>query len=130
MAKKKHKQNWQRNLPLSKDKSFLNTAHWFVPSDFEHSLPLGYCELCCDYLNKLRIEYITLRNNGEPKTSYKEEVAEKINARKEPRLARKLFKAQQFMVYNGMKLREDFDRMSINQKPKFSYGMMEDQKEG
>jgi len=127
MAKKKNKMNWQRNLPLSEDKSFINTAHWFEPEDFvyEREHPLYYKELCCNYLNMLRIEYITLRNNGQPKSSYKPEVADKINARKEPRLAKKLLKATKFMEYNGMKLKDDFDRMNLNPKPKFTYGESE-----
>lgn len=122
MAKKKlHKQNWERNLPLSDDKSFINTWHWFVPDDFEHNLPLGYCELCCDYLNKLRVEYITLQNNGMPVKSYAEDVKEKILAKKNERLIRKKHKVEMFMKYNGMKLKDGFDRLNKNTRPKFEY---------
>lgn len=128
MAKKKNKMNWQRNLPLSTDKSVLNTAHWFVPEDFVFSKehPRYYQELCCNYLNLMRIEYITLRNNGEPKSSYKPEVADKINRKKESRLAKKLLKARRFMEYNGLSLREDFDPAELNEKPRFTYGSEED----
>ena len=127
MAKKKlHKQNWERNLPLSDDKSFINTWHWFVPDDFEHTLPLGYCELCCDYLNKLRIEYITLRNNGMPVKSYAEDVKEKILAKKNERLTRKKHKVEMFMKHNGMKLKDEFNRLDKNQRPRFSYEDKED----
>lgn len=120
---KKNKQNWKRNLRLSQDKSFLNTARWFTPDDFEYNFAQKYAELCCDYLNKLRIEYITLRNNGEPKSSYKPEVAEKINRKKEARLQRKLIKADLFLKFTGMKLKDSFDPDVINNKPKFNYGM-------
>ena len=127
MAKKKlHKQNWTRNIQTSTDTYFLNSIHWYTPDDFEHILPLGYCELCCDYLNKLRIEYATLANNGMPVKTYAEDVKEKILARKNERLIRKRHKAEMFMKHNGMKLKDGFDRLNKNQKPRFSYEDKED----
>ena len=122
MAKKKlHKQNWTRNIQTSTDTHFLNSIHWYTPDDFEHTLPLGYCELCCDYLNKLRIEYSTLANNGMPVKTYAEDVKEKILDRKNERLTRKRHKAEMFMKHNGMVLKDGFNRLDKNQKPKFSY---------
>ena len=122
MSKKPNKMNWKRNLRLSDDKSFLNTGHWFVPDDFVGDfLHPGYIELCCDYLNKLRIEYVTLRNNGQPKSSYKAEVAAKINDRKEGRLKRKLHKAKWFMIINGLKLKPTVNLDEETPKPRFEY---------
>ena len=39
MSKKKNKMNWERNLPLSEDTSFINSIHSFVPEDFEYFVP-------------------------------------------------------------------------------------------
>ena len=127
MAKKKlHKQNWTRNIQTSTDTHFLNSIRWYTPEDFVHTLELEYCELCCDYLNKLRIEYATLANNGMPVSSYKEEVKKEILDRKNKRLKRKRHKAETFMKHNGMVLKPNFNRLLKNEKPKFSYGIKED----
>ena len=140
---KKHKQNWQRNLPLSDDKSFINSIHHFVPDDFYYSVPpwlLKYVdcekvaeqgwdlppalkEIACRLLNFWRVEYITLRNNGMPLKSYKEEVREKINSRKEPRLARKKKACETLMFLMGMSLKEDFNRLDKNPEPRFKYNV-------
>ena len=142
---KKHRQNWQRNLPLSNDKSFINSIHHFVPDDFEYSvpewlkkyvdsqkvsdqgwdLPLALKEMCCRLLNFWRIEYVTLRNNGMPLKSYKPDVAEKINRKKEPRLVRKKKACEVLMHLMGMKLKDDFNRLDKNNEPKFTYSEAE-----
>lgn len=142
---KKNKQNWQRNIYLSSDESFINSIHHFVPKDFEYfvpkwlekyvdekkveelgwDLPLALKECVCRLLNFWRVEYTTLANNGMPKNSYKLEVAEKINSRKIPRLARKKHACETLMTVMGMKLKEDFDRLDKNPEPKFSYDIEE-----
>jgi len=141
MGKKLPKGNWMRNLPLSKDTSYINTWHYFVPDDFMYFVPewlekyidynkiaekgwdppLAYKEICCRLLNFWRIEYTTLRNNGEPKSSYKPEVAEKICARKEPRLEHKRNACDALMEVMGMRLKSGFDRLDKNLEPKFAY---------
>ena len=138
---KKHRQNWQRNLPLSEDKSFINSIHHFVPDDFEYYVPewlkkyidnekvkeigwdppLSLKECVCRLLNFWRIEYVCLRNNGMPLKSYKPEVAEKINSKKEPRLAHKKKACETLMYLMGMKLKDGFDRLDKNNNPKFTY---------
>ena len=145
MAKKLPKGNWMRNLPNSTDTCFINSCHHFVPEDFEYyppewlipyldmskleelgwDPPLEYKELWCHDLDINRIEYTTLRNNGEPKSSYKPDVSEKINARKEPRLERKKRKAELTLECHGMRLKEGFNRLDKNPRPKFNYGMNE-----
>ena len=142
---KKNKLNWQRNLPLSEDKSYINTWHHFVPDDFDYFVPkwllryvderkvdnlgwdppLAYKEICCRLLNFWRIEYVSLRNNGEPKKSYKPEVAEKINSRKMPRLINKRKACDALMYLMGMKLKDGFDRLDKNSKPRFNYDVEE-----
>ncbi len=119
MAKDKHKV-WQKNIKIdTEDNEFLNTKHWFVPDDFVHDLPQDFMEMMCDYLNRLRIEYIALKWNGQPKKSYKPEVAEKINRNKDNTLKKKSKKAQIVLDYLGISLREDFDPFDENSKPKF-----------
>ena len=143
MSKKKNKMNWERNLPLSEDTSFINSIHSFVPEDFEYFVPewlekyidqktveefgwdppLALKECMCRLLNFWRVEYTTLQNNGQPKKSYKEDVAEKINRRKIPRLAKKKRACEALMTLVGMKLKPEFDRLDKNPEPKFTYGI-------
>ena len=136
---KKHRQNWQRNLPLSEDKSFINSIHHFTPDDFEYFVPdwllkyvdeskvtdwdppLPYKECVCRLLNFWRVEYVTLRNNGMPLKSYKPEVAAKINSKKEPRLVHKKHACEALMKVMGMRIKADFDRLDKNPEPKFTY---------
>ena len=141
MAKKLHKQNWERNLPLSEDTSFINSRHKFTPEDFEYFVPawlekyvdekkvadfgwdppLALKECVCRLLNFWRIEYVTLQNNGMPKKSYKEDVAKKINERKIPRLVKKKHACEVAMAVIGMRLKPGFDRLDNNPEPKFEY---------
>ena len=141
MAKKKNKQNWERNIKLSEDTSFINSIHHFVPDDFEYFLPewlqpyidekkvaeigwnppLALKECICRLMNFWRIEYVTLQNNGQPKKSYKPEVAEKINRKKGPRLERKKHACEALMALMGMKLKPDFNRLDENPEPRFNY---------
>lgn len=141
MSKKPNKMNWERNLPLSEDKSFINSIHNFVPDDFEYYVPgwlekyidaqkvaeigwdppLAFKECCCRLLNFWRVEFATLANNGEPKKSYKPEVAQKINERKGIRLTSKKHAAETLMLVAGMRLKPTFDRLDKNSKPKFEY---------
>ena len=145
MGKKLPKGNWKRNLPNSTDKSFINTWHYFVPEDFEYFVPkwlekyidqeklaeygwnppLAYKEVCCRLLNFWKTEYVTLRNNGEPKSSYKPEVSEKITAKKEPRLEKKIKACEALFEVAGMKLKASFDRLDKNNEPKFMYEVKE-----
>lgn len=138
---KKNKMNWERNLPLSDDTSFINSIHHFVPDDFEYYVPkwlepyidsqkvavlgwnppLALKECACRLLNFWRIEYVTLKNNGEPKKSYKPEVSEKINQRKIPRLERKKHACETLMAVIGMRLKTDFNRLDKNPEPRFLY---------
>ena len=146
MAKKRNKMNWQRNLPLSEDKSFINSIHQFVPEDFVYFVPtwlepyidekkvaelgwnppLAFKECVCRLMNFWRIDYVTLMNNGQPKSSYKPEVSAKINARKGPRLAEKRHACETLMVVMGMKLKPEFDRLDKNPEPKFTYNYNEE----
>lgn len=142
---KKHRQNWQRNLPLSKDTNFINSIHYFVPDDFEYYVPnwlekyvdneeienigwnppLALKEMCCRLLNFWRIEYVTLANNGMPLKSYKPEVAQKILKRKIPRLERKKKAAETLMRLMGMRLKDGFNRLDKNEEPRFTYDEIE-----
>ena len=142
---KKHRQNWQRNLPLSKDTNFINSIHHFVPDDFEYYVPnwlekyvdneeienigwnppLALKEMCCRLLNFWRIEYVTLANNGMPLKSYKPEVAQKILKRKIPRLERKKKAAETLMRLMGMRLKDGFNRLDKNEEPRFTYDEIE-----
>ena len=45
----------------------------------------------------------------------------KILAKKNERLTRKKHKVEMFMMYNGMTLKDGFDRLDKNVKPKFEY---------
>lgn len=150
MAKKPNKMNWERNLPLSEDKSFINSIHSFVPDDFEYYVPswlekyidtrkvaeigwdppLAFKECCCRLLNFWRVEFVTLANNGQPKKSYKPEVAEKINSRKIPRLQRKKHACEALMAVMGMRLKEGFNRLDKNPEPKFEYSYHPDANPG
>ena len=56
-----------------------------------------------------------------PVKTYADDVKVKILARKNERLARKRHKAEMFMKYNGMILKDGFDRLNKNVKPKFEY---------
>lgn len=51
MAKKRHKQNWQRNIKIDKeDNEFLNTKHWYEPEDFEFHIPEEFKEGILNHL--------------------------------------------------------------------------------
>ena len=133
--------NWERNLPLSEDTSFINTWHHFVPDDFEYFVPgwlkpyidekkvaelgwnppLALKECACRLMNFWRGEYVTLQNNGQRKKSYKPEVAEKINRNKGPRLERKRHACEALMAVMGMKLKPSFNRLDKNPEPRFYY---------
>lgn len=146
MAKKPNKMNWERNLKLSDDTSFINSIHQFVPDDFECFVPkwlekyidekkvaelgwdppLAFKEFFCRLMNFWRVEFVTLQNNGQPKKSYKPEVAEKINSRKIPRLARKKHACEVLMAVMGMRLKPEFDRLDKNPEPKFTYDYNEE----
>lgn len=148
MAKKKNKMNWKRNLPLSKDTSFINTWHYFVPDDFEYFVPtwleryvdkdkvaklgwdppLAFKECVCRLMNFWRNEYATLQNNGQPKSSYKPDVADRINRKKKPRLARKFHACVTLMAVMGMRLKPEFNRLDKNNEPRFAYEYTENAK--
>ena len=55
-----------------------------------------------DYLNRIRVEWVSYRYNGEPKKSYKPEVAAKINHKKDEKLAKKERRAWLMMEFAGI----------------------------
>ena len=153
MAKKKHKQNWQRNIKIDEqDNEFLNTKHWYEPEDFNFQipeeftngiinylqsqgvsdiilestrdylnnmkLPYDFLYSICSYLNRLRIEYVTLKWNGMPLKSYKPDVYLKISKKKDASLAKKKAKADVILKGLGLSLKDDFDPHDENSRPR------------
>lgn len=86
------------------DKNFLNHKEEFEADDFEHeNVPDKYMEPIIDYLNRIRIEWVSYRYNGMPRKSYKPEVAEKINYKKQEKLNKKERRAWLMMEFAGIK---------------------------
>ena len=100
--KKSHKMN--HIVIDTNDHNFLNHKDDFEIEDFEHeSVPDKFMEPIVDYLNRIRIEWVSYRYNGEPKKSYKPEVAAKINNKKDEKLAKKERRAWLMMEFAGIK---------------------------
>lgn len=104
--KYQHKQN--HVIINHDDHSFLNRKDPYDPSEFDTSIHPVLLEVICDYLNKLRIEYIALSYNGEPKSKYKPEVREKILNKKNENLLKKDYKAWVILKYLNIKYKEEF----------------------
>lgn len=99
--KKSHKINHLVIDP--NDHNFLNHKEDFEINDFEHDgVDNKYMEVIVDYLNRIRIEWVSYRYNGEPKKSYKPEVAEKINNKKDEKLNKKERRAWLMMEFAGI----------------------------
>lgn len=103
--KKSHKMN-HIVIDLS-DNRFLNHKDDFEPDDFNHdNVPDKFMEVIVDYLNRIRVEWVSLRYNGEPKKKYKPEVAAKINNKKDEKLAKKERRAWLMMEFAGISPKE------------------------
>ena len=102
--KKSHKMNHIVIDPS--DKHFLNHKDEFTVDDFEYDIPEEYMEVVVDYLNRIRVEWVSYRYNGEPKKSYKPEVAEKINYKKWDKLNKKEHMAWLMMEFSNIKPKE------------------------
>ena len=81
-------------------------------------MPYDFLRSICSYLNRLRIEYVTLKWNGMPLKSYKPDVYEKIAKKKDESLAKKKAKADVILKGLGLRLKPDFDPFDENFKPK------------
>lgn len=100
--KKSHKMNHLVIDP--NDHHFLNHKEDFEACDFEYDKKIEkYMEAIVDYLNRIRIEWVSYRYNGEPKKSYKPEVAAKINYKKDEKLAKKERRAWLMMEFANIK---------------------------
>lgn len=86
------------------DHSFLNTKTPYIPENFEHNLSDDEIEVVLDYLNKIRMDYISLVYNGA--TAKKEEVRRKIEHKKTEKLAKLEHKAQIMLKFAGLKKRK------------------------
>lgn len=85
------------------DHNFLNHKDEFTLDDFNHeNVEDKFMEVIIDYLNRIRIEWVSYRYNGEPKKSYRPEVAEKINYKKEEKLKKKERRAWLMMEFAGI----------------------------
>jgi len=85
------------------DHNFLNHKEAFEIDDFEHErVGNKYMDVIVDYLNRIRIEWVSYRYNGEPKKSYKPEVAAKINNKKDEKLNKKERRAWLMMEFAGI----------------------------
>lgn len=87
--------------------------------DYLENLELSYDFLrsICSYLNRLRIEYVTLKWNGMPLKSYKPDVYQKIQSKKDASLAKKKAKADVILKELGLSLKPDFNPLDENLKP-------------
>ena len=104
MAKKSHK---MPHLVIDKnDKRLLNRKEDFTPDDFTYDIPWSFANVVCDYLNRLRVEWVSYRYNGEPKSKYKPEVRAKIIHKKDEKLAAKEERAQTILRFARMRLIE------------------------
>ena len=89
------------------DHNFLNHKEEFEIDDFEYDSSIKkFMEVIVDYLNRIRVEWVSYRYNGEPKKSYKPEVAEKINYKKNEKLEKKERRAWLMMEFAGIKPKE------------------------
>ena len=105
--KKSHKMNHLIIDPS--DTRILNHKEDFEISDFDYEIPDEFAAVCVDYLNYLRVEWVSYRYNGEPKSKYKPEVREKINHKKDEKLKSKEDRALTMLKYTGMKLKENLE---------------------
>ena len=96
------------NLVIDRtDRRLLNHKEDFEPDDFWHDgVSDEHMEVVVDYLNRIRVEWVSLRYNGEPKKSYKPEVAAKINYKKDEKLAKKERRAWIMMDFAGIRPKE------------------------
>jgi len=103
--KKSHKMNHLVIDPT--DHNFLNHKNDFEKEDFEYDSAIEkFMEVIVDYLNRIRIEWVSYRYNGEPKKSYKPEVAAKINYKKDEKLEKKERRAWLMMEFANIKPKE------------------------
>ncbi len=98
--KKSHKMN--RIVIDPSDLCFLNHKEEFELADFTYDIPDEFADVVVDYLNYLRVEWVSYRYNGEPKSKYKPEVREKINHKKDEKLKKKEDRALTMMKYTGL----------------------------
>ena len=99
------------------DHNFLNHKEEFEAEDFYHdNVPDEYMEPIVDYLNRIRVEWVSYRYNGMPRKSYKPEVAAKINYKKQEKLDKKERRAHLMMEFAGIAPKKELYEQTGTQK--------------